>query len=312
MNTDLQSRFERVETALNALLDSISSYNPSTRAAAALVEADDDLSKGLEQRTFPHNFICPSYRLSILVARHQQNYNRILTLKQTTASLDAQIKSTLELLADTRKELLATPATAFPESAEVPYGELLAYAKRISKFTVPPTYRAPPPAPKKEQDTKEQQNGDPNGAAMRANGSSISPVDAESQAVGKDSKGIGIASLENEEVLWLDPESQMPFVPWPSEETIRRGALSQIQFMVEQDLDPSAQANLQEQEAAARDKEKLEEEDKKRKAKEREAAAATARKHSSAVGAAPAQGEQNRQQQQPALWGIDLYDPEDD
>jgi hypothetical protein len=52
MNADLQFRFERIETALNTLLDSISSYNPSTQAAVALVEADDDLSKGLEQRMF--------------------------------------------------------------------------------------------------------------------------------------------------------------------------------------------------------------------------------------------------------------------
>jgi hypothetical protein len=243
------------------------------------------------------------------VARHQQNYNRILTLKQTTASLDAQIKSTLELLADTRKELLATPATAFPESAEVPYGELLAYAKRISKFTVPPTYRAPPPMLKKEQDAKEQQHGELNGAGTRANGSSVSLIDIENQTAEKDSKGIGVASLENEEVLWLDPESQMLFVPWPSEETIRRGALSQIQFMMEQDLDPSAQVNLQEQEVASQEKEKLEEE-KKRKAKEREVAAMVARRQSSAVGA-PAQGEPKRQQQQ-VLLGIDLYDPEDD
>jgi hypothetical protein len=53
MNCNLQSRFERVEIALNTLLDSISSYNPSTQAAVALVEADDDLSKGLEQRKLP-------------------------------------------------------------------------------------------------------------------------------------------------------------------------------------------------------------------------------------------------------------------
>ncbi|KAH0556061.1 hypothetical protein GP486_006000 [Trichoglossum hirsutum] len=292
MNNILQSRFERVETALNALLDSISSYNPSTQAAVALVEADDELSKGLEQ-----------------LARHQQNYNRVLALKQTTASLDAQIKSTLELLADTRKELLATPATAFPESAEVPYGDLLAYAKRISKFTVPPTYRAPPPTLKKEQDAGEQQHGELNGTGTRANGSSVSVVDIENQAAGKGGKGIGVASLENEEVLWLDPESQMLFVPWPTEETIRRGALSQVQFMMEKDLDPSTQVSLQEQEVAAREKEKLEEE--KRKAKEREAAAAAARRQSSALGA-PVQGESERQQRQQVLMGIDLYDPEED
>jgi Vitamin-D-receptor interacting Mediator subunit 4 len=233
------------------------------------------------------------------VATHQQNYTRILALKQTTASLDAQIKSTLELLADTRKELLATPATEFPQSREVPYGELLAYAKRISKFTVPPMYRPP-----KKEDAQEQQNGELNGASTKANGSSISPADVESQAAGKDNKDFSVTSNLHDYQFWLETEGQMPFVPWPSEETIRRGALSQIQFMMEQDLDPSTQASLQE-------KEKLEDEEKK-KAKEREAAAAIARRQSSTVGAAPTQAEPKRQQQQPVLMGIDLYDPEDE
>jgi len=65
MNANLQSRFERVEVALNALLDSISSYNPSTQAAVALVEADDDLSKGLEQRMSPGQFIPSCWKLNM-------------------------------------------------------------------------------------------------------------------------------------------------------------------------------------------------------------------------------------------------------
>ena len=39
-----------METALNTLIESISSYNPSIQAAVALIEADDELSKGLEKR----------------------------------------------------------------------------------------------------------------------------------------------------------------------------------------------------------------------------------------------------------------------
>jgi len=50
MNTTLQAQFDRVETALNTLIDSISAYNPSPAAAVALVAADDDLSHGLDQR----------------------------------------------------------------------------------------------------------------------------------------------------------------------------------------------------------------------------------------------------------------------
>lgn len=52
-------------------------------------------------------------------------------------------------------------------------------------------------------------------------------------------EGIGVASLEQSEVQWLDPLTQIPFVPWPSEEVIRQGALAQVQLMLEQGLDPS-------------------------------------------------------------------------
>lgn len=47
----LQTRYQRVETALNALLDSISAYNPSPASADELVAADNDVNESLEQRT---------------------------------------------------------------------------------------------------------------------------------------------------------------------------------------------------------------------------------------------------------------------
>jgi hypothetical protein len=50
MDVILEERFQRVETALNTLIDSITTYNPSVQAAEDLVAADDEFSKGLEQR----------------------------------------------------------------------------------------------------------------------------------------------------------------------------------------------------------------------------------------------------------------------
>lgn len=50
MNALLQAQLDRVETALTTLIDSITSYNPSVTAAIDLLSADDELSKGLEQR----------------------------------------------------------------------------------------------------------------------------------------------------------------------------------------------------------------------------------------------------------------------
>lgn len=47
-----QSRFQRLEQSLTALVESIAAYNPSISAADALVAADDDLNESLEQREF--------------------------------------------------------------------------------------------------------------------------------------------------------------------------------------------------------------------------------------------------------------------
>ena len=45
--------------------------------------------------------------------------------------------------------------------------------------------------------------------------------------------------MDQKEVQWLDPLNQIPFVPWPSEDVIRQGALAQLQVMLEQGVDPS-------------------------------------------------------------------------
>lgn len=50
MDALLDARFQRVEAALTTLIDSIASYNPSQQAVVDLVAADDDLSRGLQQR----------------------------------------------------------------------------------------------------------------------------------------------------------------------------------------------------------------------------------------------------------------------
>lgn len=85
---------------------------------------------------------------------------------------------------------------------EIPYEELLTYARKISKYTVPPNARFPqPPLPQ---------------AALNGN-------DGEQQLT----TNIG---LTNDEAAALDPSSRVVFAPWPSEEVMRRGALAQIAF----------------------------------------------------------------------------------
>ena len=75
------------------------------------------------------------------VSKHQSNYARILALRQKTEALDQNIKDTVKLLADARKDVVAIPADDSAERSrrEVDVEELLRYAKYISKTTVPPT-----------------------------------------------------------------------------------------------------------------------------------------------------------------------------
>lgn len=168
------------------------------------------------------------------------------------------------MLSTTRAELLATPATVFPEddgSREVAYDELLAYAKKISKFTVPPTYRASlPPAgdspanaaspadgtaqtafgEKSHQDGRDRSVGADHVMVM-ANGTTNKEIDnAQDQPKTMTrSEGVAIAALPTQESEWLDPAATFAFTPWPTEDVIVRGGLGRIQAMLDAGEDPA-------------------------------------------------------------------------
>ena len=211
MNAILQSQLDRVEAALTTLIDSIAAYSPSTSTANTLLAADDALQAGLQQ-----------------LAQHQKNHNRILRLQGKISQQNAQITSTLTALADTRTDLLSTP-TSLPQkdTRNVPYAELLDYAKRISRYTLLPNSRPPLALPKLRSDPAQ---------ALAING------DAESEKEGDpERKGKGTDELPDEEKAWLEALRQMPSTPWISEDTMKRGALAQIQAMVERGEDPANQ-----------------------------------------------------------------------
>ena len=223
MNDIIQTQLDRVETALTQLIDSISSYNPSIPATSALLHADDELKQGLQQLT-----------------THQRNHARMHQLREQITQKNQSITTTLKTLAATRADLLAPP-TSLPsaETRNVPYTDLLEYAKRISRYTVPPTFRPPLPLPTTAQTPAPPTTATVNGA------DATSPVketmrDGEAAAAenGGDKDGIGMGSLEDVERKWLDPLAGMGFVPWVGEEAMRSGALADIQAMVERGEDP--------------------------------------------------------------------------
>lgn len=194
------------------------------------------------------------------VAVHHANYSRILELRATAEALDEKIKSTLRTLADTRKELIDIPSSQpAPNTRQVGVEELLSYAKFISKTTVPPTFRGhistdllsqPQPAVADVPTTQIT-----NGMATPAhNGDNTSTTDQSTTTENR-----AVATLSAETKAMLDPLSQLPFVPWPSQEVIRMGALAAIQGMLEDGTDPSTVLSAEEQEAA--DKRRAEEEE---------------------------------------------------
>lgn len=50
----MQHSLDSFEASLHTLIDSVSSYNPSSAAAVALIAADDEVTAALEQRLLPH------------------------------------------------------------------------------------------------------------------------------------------------------------------------------------------------------------------------------------------------------------------
>ena len=211
MDTILQTQFSRIESGLKTLIESIAAYNPSIPAASALLAADDELKSGLKQ-----------------LAIHQDNHARIQQLRAEIDQRNENITATLRSIAATRTDLLKTQ-TSLPakDKRKVEYEEVLGYAKRISRFTVPPNFRLPIPA-KSAPSVIVNGNGDGGDVTMNE----------EEQAAEGEKEGRGTDALEDAEKDWLDPLKQMPWVPWVSDQVLRSGALAEIQAMVEKGEDP--------------------------------------------------------------------------
>ena len=252
MNAIVQSQLDRVEAALNILIESITAYNPSVPAAHALLAVDDDLTEDLHLRMSSPPWPSDTHGTwlsSTSVSNHQRNYAHVLSLRASTDALDKHTIETLALLSRTRAELIATSATPPNVSVHrVPYPELLNHARNISKYTVSPTFR---PVPRQ---ASQQTRHTPN-LSQPVNGASESFASSSTQAIGASqgntgttstttsveakSGHLGVSLLSDAEHRWLNPVAQALFLPWPSEEIIRLGALAQIQGKIERGEDPT-------------------------------------------------------------------------
>ena len=219
------------------------------------------------------------------VATHQRNHARIQSLRSAIDRQNASITDTLTTLASTRTDLLAIPSSVPQKgSRTVPYNELLDYAKHISRYTVPPTFR--PALPPAQPAPAPAVNGD----------NTVAVEDGAEETTGEKKEGRGTASLEDTERKWLDPLTQIPFVPWVNDETIKRGALAEIQSMVEKGEDPAKVGAGESEEDKGETTEVGDEGD----------AAARA----SGVSVDGGVGMPKREERPKVFGGLDLYDPD--
>ncbi|KAF1931640.1 uncharacterized protein M421DRAFT_417406 [Didymella exigua CBS 183.55] len=245
MDDVLQAQFDRVEQALGTLVDSIASYNPNPQAAVDLVAADNELSHGLDQ-----------------LARHQANHARLQTLRAEAEALEEQLKSSVAALASLRRELSETPATVFPAASRpVPFDELLQYAKSISRYTVPPTFRERVPDAEDSAKELDAPTSAPATNGLNTPTTAVAPVEAPHSAVeaphsaaeaphsaaearkegeapkegGEEEKkeeAAAVPEISAAEAEWLQKlkDSGHPWFPWPHAEKIRRGSLWKLYY----------------------------------------------------------------------------------
>lgn len=239
------------------------------------------------------SFACLHTHDHTTVETHQTNYQRIQDLRARTTKNDNQIKDTLRLLADTRKELMNASATEFPDGPnyKIQYDELLSYARRISKTTIPPVgaLNAISTIADSTQQSKGETSattetaattpagGTPNAAPTPQpmsmsmstpvmNGNGTSSFDASQQTNNS-------TSLPEPLAAFLNPHSQYTFVPWPTEEQVRQGSVAALAYLAEQGVevegyDPEAEKARKERE-----------EEERKQAEERERAEREEREH---------------------------------
>lgn len=273
MDKYLDARFERVEKALAVLIDSIAKYNPSEKLAEDLVQADQELQQGLKE-----------------LERHQNNHARIQQLRNETASLDAQTKDTIGALWSMRKEVKITPTTVYPPGGpkyNFTTEELLDYARRISRNTLPPpgvtngidlNANAPSggatPGPETAAPTPNASFNGGTGTVVNTPATTAAPptpLPNGAPNIGGPAANPSIIFEQSQATIASTAATEMPdnlkpyvdrlhgavFYPWPTEDNIRRGALGAYQQLVDSGIDPKGydpeeEARRKEEEEQAR------------------------------------------------------------
>ncbi|KAL5614823.1 uncharacterized protein BROUX77_000660 [Berkeleyomyces rouxiae] len=262
MNKQVNAHFDQLEKALHSLIDSVAKYHPTLAHAKELEAADKELTRGLAE-----------------VQRHQANFIHIEKLRSASQALDSQIRDTISSLASTRKDVAAIQPVRFGDAPAHPfsYEELLSYARRISKTTMP---SAGSQLPGVEQPQPQSANADTPGpdsqpmSAVQTPMMSVLPTPAQSQSmIGSEgqtqSATTSFTGLPEILTMHLNPMSGAVFVPWPLEDNIRLGSLASIQNLISEGIDPAGYDPVAEEERKKKEaEEQLEKEERERKERE--------------------------------------------
>lgn len=221
------------------------------------------------------------------VQTHQNNHLRLQQLRESSAALDTQIRDTLSSLATTRKDIVTTQTTTFPDGPNYPiaYEELLQYARRISKTTMPPagTFNALAASPEGQTPVPDSQAQSvmtpsaPNSSQVQSPAVMNGTPQMNSEPATQQTAASANTTLPEVMSQYLNPLSGQVFFPWPLEDKIRAGALASNQILAEQGIDPKGYDPVEEEERKRREEEerkereeqeRLEREEKERKMRE--------------------------------------------
>ncbi len=178
-------------------------------------------------------------------------------MQTLSTALDGQIKGCIDLLVRTREKLIETPATEIEpisqRQQQITYAELLSYAKRISKFTLPSDHReeggAGTGSPTRAVRTGSGDDGAKTageeavgaaataGSAVTANGTNAKGADdAKASATDPLATTIGL-QMPPELRDSLNPHLNYSFTPYPDLSQLRLGAFGNVQSLTERGVD---------------------------------------------------------------------------
>ncbi|KAJ5083040.1 Mediator complex subunit Med4 [Penicillium argentinense] len=307
MNTVVQNSLSDVETKLNALLTTLT-HSPAAAgapaAAAALLDADETLTSAIET-----------------LQRHQENYARILKLRNEADQLESRVKGIVGDLERFDKEIRTTcddgesdsdsefgekyaPSQRLPRK-EIDYRLLLDFARRISKYN------------------QEAAADVANGAAAKGQGTrqQIPDKDVEMSGMngdqGTEEGNKPVSSVTKNATQWLDDSAtvtrEVYMMPYPMEDRIRLGLMGQVELAAGEDPDKEVERLIREAEglgtaeppAPAPVTDTRQDEAAKAAAQAGSAVASATRPPPAAAAPAP-------KPKPKGLLDLDLYDPDDD